>query len=97
MEMRIFNTPTKASLKILELILLLPFTRSLKVMGTSAMRKSRLLHAVLHFDLEGIADESDLVQRQGLQGAGLVADEAGGGIAHAEPEHQAHVLARRSS
>jgi hypothetical protein len=37
MEMRIFNTPTKASLKILELILLLPFTRSLKVMGTSAI------------------------------------------------------------
>ncbi len=36
---RILSTPRKASWKMLALILLVPFTRSRKVMGTSAMRK----------------------------------------------------------
>ena len=36
---RIFNTPRMASLKMLEFILLVPFTRSLKLMGTSTILK----------------------------------------------------------
>ncbi len=57
MRTRIFNTPMMASLKMFEFILLLPFKRSTKVMGTSAIRKPAELAAVLHFDLERVTHE----------------------------------------
>ena len=47
---------------------------------------------VLHFDLEGIADELDLVELHFLEDLAAVADEAGGGVEDAHASDEVDIL-----
>ena len=54
--------------------------------------KSGFVGGVFHFNLEGVALETNLVELDGFEYSSLVAFEAGGSVVHLEPCYEPYIF-----